>query len=114
MSKSNRGRIQAQGGGLEESVSWSQDEPLTKDEGLNLLAKLKKKLSDRDLKAREKEFEKAQRYIEGVQGGADAIKKKTFRNRKTRDVRVDIEILGGTAFIVVLLFTVIILWFLFN
>ena len=83
MSKKHRGRIQAQGEGLEKSVSWAQDEPLTKKE----------------LDRRKKPLEDAKRYIQNVKGGADAVKKKTFRNRKTKDTRIDIEILGGTAFI---------------
>ncbi len=37
----HRGRIQAQGDNLEESEAWSQEEPLTKDEGLESL-KIKK------------------------------------------------------------------------
>ncbi|MGK0366830.1 MAG: hypothetical protein ACI85O_003907 [Saprospiraceae bacterium] len=41
MSKKHRGRVQAQGGGLEKSESWSQDEPLSKEDGLSLLEKLK-------------------------------------------------------------------------
>lgn len=111
--KEHRGRIQAQGDGLEKSVSWSQDKPLTKSEGLKLLEKLKTKLTDKELKAREDEFKKAKRYIENVNGGVDAVKKKSFTNWKTEDIRVDIEILGGTAF-VSFLFIVILAWLLYH
>lgn len=97
--KKHRGRIQAQGGGFEDSVSWSQDEPLTKKEGLSLLARLLSKIPKKEREIRTQQFEEAKRYIENVDGGIDAVKKKTFRNRKTRDVRVDIEVLGGTAFL---------------
>ena len=38
MSKKHRGRIQAQGDCTEKSESWSQDEPLSKKDGLSLLA----------------------------------------------------------------------------
>ena len=99
MSKKHRGRIQAQGEGLEKSVSWSQDEPLSKKEGLNLLERLKRMLTTKEYERREKQFEEARRYIQNVEGGADAVKKKTFRNRKSKDARVDIEILSGTAFV---------------
>ena len=37
--KPHRGRIQAQGGGLEKSESWSQDKPLSAKQGLSLLAR---------------------------------------------------------------------------
>ncbi len=106
MSKPHRGRIQAQGDGVEKSVSWAQDEPLSKEDGLSLLAKLRAMLSKSELKAREKQLEKAKRYIEGVEGGADAVKKKTFLNRKTKDTRIDVEILSGTAFLAILLLIV--------
>ncbi|WP_373548052.1 hypothetical protein [Haliscomenobacter sp.] len=41
MSKPHRGRMQAQGNGLEKSVSWSQDEPLTRTQAKGLLQRLK-------------------------------------------------------------------------
>jgi hypothetical protein len=49
----HRGRIQAQGNGVEKSENWSQDDPLTATQGLTLL----------------------------------------------NDLSLDIEVLGGTAFI---------------
>ena len=107
MSKKHRGRVQAQGGGLEESESWSQDEPPSKELGVSLLEKLKLKLTKKELSAREKQFEDAKRYIENVEGGIDAVKKKTFRNRKTKDIRVDVEVLAGTAFISFLIILII-------
>jgi len=38
----HRGRIQAQGSGVEKSESWAKDEPLTYEEGLALIEELKK------------------------------------------------------------------------
>ncbi len=110
MSKPHRGRIQAQGDGLEKSVSWSQDEPLSKEEGFGLLKKLKSLLTSDEIKAREKELVKAERYIDNTSGGLDAVKKKTFLNRKTKDTRIDIEILSETAFISLLLIGALIAW----
>ena len=107
--KEHRGRFQAQGEGIEESESWSQDEPLTKSDGLNLLDRLKNKLSAKDLDKRRKAFEKTERFISGAQGGVDAPKKKSFYDDKQRrDIRVDVEILSGKAFIV-LIFLIILL-----
>ena len=111
MAKKHRGRIQAQGEGLEKSVSWSQDEPLTKKEGLSLLDRLIKMLSKPEYERRKKPFEDARRYIGNVDGGADAVKKKSFRNRKSRDARVDIEILSGTAFVSVAILILLFLCF---
>lgn len=102
--KKHRGRIQAQGGELEKSVKWAQDEPLTKSEGLALLSDLKNKLSKKEFQDRPDQFVEAERYIQNIKGGADAVKKKTFRDRKTQNIRVDIEILAGTAFIAIALF----------
>lgn len=112
MSKPHRGRIQAQGKDLEKSVSWAQDEPLSKEDALNLLDKLKKLLTPKELKEREKQIRQAKRYIENVNGGVDAIKKKAFVNVKEK-TRIDIEVLGGTAFVTVLLLAVL-LWYLYS
>jgi hypothetical protein len=38
----HRGRIQAQGAKLEESVAWNQDKPLTAGEAKHMLSELKK------------------------------------------------------------------------
>lgn len=102
MSKKHRGRIQAQGGGTEKSESWSQNEPLSKADGLNLLDRLWNRLTKKERASREKQYEDARRFIQNVDGGVDAVKKKTFRNRKTKDERIDIEVLAGTAFILLL------------
>lgn len=46
----NRGRVQAQGTHLEESVSWDTDKPVTVKDVQDKLEELKRKLSKRDLK----------------------------------------------------------------
>jgi hypothetical protein len=99
--KRHRGRIQAQGGGVEESESWAKDEPLTLEEGLEYLETLKNKLSKTDYEQRAKEFEKAEKFIRqaGENGGVDAQVSKTFKVKGTRDVRIDIEVISGTAFV---------------
>ena len=55
----NRGRVQAQGTYLEESVSWDTDKPVTVKDVQDKLEELKRKLSKRDLKDREEAFKKA-------------------------------------------------------
>lgn len=96
----NRGRIQAQGSKLEESVSWNQDTPLTKNQAKEIMQELEGKLSKRDLKVREKAFEAAKRFIESASncGGVDAPVSKTFMVKDTKHERVDIEVISGKAF----------------
>jgi hypothetical protein len=106
--KTHRGRLQAQGGGLEASETWEQGEPLSKKAGLSLLEKLRAKLSFREQQLRKRPFEEAERFIRQADG-VDAPLRKTFRNRKTKDVRVDIEVWGGTAFVSIILI-LILLW----
>ena len=110
--QTHRGRLQAQGGGIEESESWAQEEPLTKQQGLSLLRRLRERLRPGDRELRERPFEEAERFIEQSEGGVDAPVRRSFRNRKTRDVRVDIEVWGGTAFICITLIITIVLWLL--
>lgn len=111
--KAHRGRIQAQGGGLEASESWHQEEPLSKQKGLNLLYRLRDRLSSKDRELRKKQFEDAERFINGVEGGVDAPIRRTFQNYKTRDVRVDIEIWSGKAFVTIIILIIIGLWLLY-
>ncbi len=97
----HRGRVQAQGGGLEESESWSQSKPPTVAEGLSLLQKLRNKITKSQLLERITEFLKAEKFIEqaGRNGGVDAKVSKTFKKKGTKDIRVDVEVIKGTAFI---------------
>lgn len=79
-----------------------QDEPISKADGLSLLEKLWNKLTKKERDIRKTPYENAKRYVENVDGGIDAVVKKSFKNRRTKDVRIDIEVLGGTAFLVLL------------
>ena len=99
--KKHRGRIQAQGGGIEESESWAKDSPLTVSEALNYLENLKDKLSKTEYELRAKEFEKAEKFIRqaGENGGVDAKVSKTYKVKGTKDIRIDIEVISGTAFV---------------
>ncbi|WP_227430320.1 hypothetical protein [Psychrobacter sp. I-STPA6b] len=95
----HRGRIQAQGQKLEESVPWARETPPTMEEGLAMLEELKAKLPKQELKIREKAFLKAQRFIIQcrVTNGCDKVSI-TFLVKDTRSERVDIEIRTGKAF----------------
>lgn len=93
----NRGRVQAQGTHLEESVSWDTDKPVTVKDVQDKLEELKRKLSERDLKDREEAFKKAKNFIENGNScnGLDAPISKTFMVKGTKHERVDIEIISG-------------------
>ena len=93
----NRGRVQAQGTHLEESVSWNTDEPVTVKDVQDKLKELKKKLSRKDLKDRKEAFKKAENFLENGNScnGLDAPISKTFMVKGTRHERVDIEIISG-------------------
>lgn len=55
----HRGRIQAQGENLEVSEAWSQNNPPTKKDGLEMLDKLKNKIPRMEAIKRKKAFDKA-------------------------------------------------------
>ena len=95
----HRGRIQAQGKHLEASESWSQEEPITKEEGLEMLDNLKHKIPKKEAQIRKKAFHKAENFIKD--GGHEVISApitRSFKVKGTQQERVDIEIQKGQAF----------------
>lgn len=106
--KIHRGRFQVQGDGIEESEAWSQDEPLTKRDALNLLDKLKGKLKPADIEKRKRSFKKAEGLIKGAEDGIDAVRKRSFYDdTERRDIRVDVEVLGGKAFVTIIILIIL-------
>lgn len=97
----HRGRIQAQGEKLEASEAWSQEKPPTKDDGLEMLDKLKKKIPKKEAEKREQAFEKATKFINqaSLTNGIDSPANVTFRAEGYAKERIDIEIKKGKAFI---------------
>ncbi len=98
MSKKHRGRIQAQGGDTEKSVSWSQDTPLNKKRGLELLDDLEAQLTEKEKKERTKPLADARRFIENVEGGLDAVNKQSFYTRDKGNLRIDLFTLDNQIF----------------
>ena len=96
----HRGRIQAQGENLEASESWSQNKAPTKEDGLNMLEKLRNKIPKKEAKKRESAFKKAEKFIKRASeiGGIDAPSETTFAKMDSEE-RIDIEIKKGKAFI---------------
>jgi hypothetical protein len=97
----HRGRIQAQGGGIEESENWAKDTPPSMAEGLEMLDNLKKKLSKKEQENRKELFDKAERFIKaaGKTGGVTAKVTKKIQKKDSEDERIDIEVIAGIAFI---------------
>ena len=97
----HRGRIQAQGKSLEASETWAKNTPPTKNEGLVLTEKLRKKMPRGEARIREGVFEKLKRFIlqAARNGGISASVSKTFDVKGTKHERVDLEVAKGIAFI---------------
>lgn len=97
----HRGRIQAQGGGLEASVPWSQAKPPTTAQGLAMLNALKTQLTAKQVKERSFGFARAEKFIinAGKAGGVSAPVSRTFLTPGEKHIRVDIEVITGTAFV---------------
>ena len=95
----HRGRLQAQGENLEASEAWSQEEPLTKEKGIELLNDLKGKIPKKEAIIREKAFDKAEQFInQGPHEVIDGPISRSFKVKGTKQERVDIEIQKGEAF----------------
>jgi hypothetical protein len=93
-------RLQAQGGGVQESVAINQDTPITVAQGLAGLEQLKATLSKRELELRRPLFERAERFIvnagkTGLGAGPPGL---SFPIHKTNPIRVDVEIWRGVNF----------------
>lgn len=97
----HRGRIQAQGDGLEESESWNENTPITHADGIAKKTKLKGKLSKRELNVRVDAFNKAKTFIDRArdEGGVTAEVSKTYMVKGEDKKRVDIEVRAGEAFV---------------
>jgi len=97
--KEHRGRIQAQGGGLEASERWRQSEPLSKEKALALLTRLRSRLSPSEQTAREWLFEAAKCLIETAEGSIDAPVRKSFNDPYDSKLRLDVEVWSGAALV---------------
>lgn len=96
----SRGRIQAQGEGTEESISWAQEHVPTKNSGHEMVNSLKKKLTKKQIKERQYGFDKVNKAIdEAPSDGMLATIRTSFVNKKiSEDKRIDLEVLQGKAF----------------
>ena len=104
----HRGRIQAQGDGVEEAEPWNQSTPPTVSDGLEMLKRLKTKLSPAQQRARQQYFEEAALWIQrvGSKGGVTVSSvpieqnfPRKYLHTRNGEVRIDIEVKKGTAFV---------------
>ena len=98
--KCHRGRIQAQGNKLEKSEKWAQATPLTLSQGLALLDALTAKLTPKEASERSYGLAKAREFMtkKAAEGGA-CPPGGNWVTLGTKDIRIDIEIRAGTAFV---------------
>jgi hypothetical protein len=101
----HRGRVQAQGGGVEESIPWAQASPPTDADGYKMLVDLRNRLLPSEQRHRETAFAEARAFIlrASQEGGVHAIPRavqKSFPRKPLPDNRrVDIEVRKGSAFV---------------
>jgi RHS repeat-associated protein len=92
-------RLQAQGGGTEESVILAGPTPITVSEGLAGLEQLKTKLTRRELEIRKEPFERAARFIRNAPAGGGVGPPGRSFSLPRSDIRVDVEIKKGINFV---------------
>jgi hypothetical protein len=100
--KAHRGRVQAQGGGTEESESWAESRPPTVTQVLAIVDLLEGKLTPKQKRDRAEPFADVRRYVQkaGRAGGLWAHPRphrKSFPKRGSADIRVDLDVLRGRA-----------------
>lgn len=93
----HRGRIQAQGGGVEKSVSWNRQTPPTESEMMAMVRELEAKLTPAEKRAREVAFEQLRRLIRAAaQAGTGLpVLRRSYPFPAIRGIRVDLEVLKG-------------------
>ncbi len=98
----HRGRVQAQGAGIEESIPWAQAAPPTVTDGHGMLNDLRARLISSEQQYRELAFTQAREFVDraGHTRGVSAPVKKSFPYPPRRDRRrVDVEVIKGLAFV---------------
>jgi hypothetical protein len=100
----HRGRFQAQGKKLDESEPWSQNQPLSLEDGLKKIRLLKSKLKPKDLRVRYDAFNECEKFIsKASQNGGIDVTNFPYRYSKSwvayDQERVDLEIRKGIAFV---------------
>jgi len=97
----NRGRIQAQGGHTEKSSSWATENIVTKTFGIDKVDNLQNQLTRPELRLRTRSLQKVHNIINTAPhyGISAEVKKTYYDDISARDIRVDLEINCGIAFV---------------
>lgn len=98
----NRGRVQAQGAGVEKSCSWADVRVPSKEDGIDYLDRLKAQLTPAELYVRSTCFTKAEKWVNDAPVSGYVVEtpiKTSFQPYPPmRDIRVDGELYSGAAF----------------
>jgi hypothetical protein len=97
----NRGRFQAQDDVLEKSAAWATDEEVSKQMGNERLDNLHAQMTPGELAVRINAMQKARDFVNSapINGHYAQIVKSYFDDVRNREVRVDVEIRAGRAFV---------------
>lgn len=96
----NRGRIQAQGNSTEKSAVWATNDDIPKSLGLSKVDNLEYQLTPAELRARTKALGQARNRIRTAPSyGVSPMRKSYYDDYRKREIRVDIEVISGVAFI---------------
>ncbi|MBT7827929.1 MAG: hypothetical protein HN600_15180 [Bacteroidetes bacterium] len=97
----NRGRIQAQGNNTEKSAPWAIQNNHTKNMGIERVDNLSNQLTPAELNLRTNSLQDARNRINTAPsyGIAAVMKKSYYDDFRNRQIRIDIEVNAGIAFI---------------
>ncbi len=100
----HRGRIQSQGGNIEDSEKWNFQKPISCTTAKSKSDILKNRHTKREQTIRANAFQKAKKFIDisKIAGGIEVVDKpisKTFMVKGSNNKRVDIEVKKGKAFV---------------
>lgn len=97
----NRGRIQAQGNGTEKSESWSLNTDHFKHMGITSVDNLQAQLTNPELILRTNALQQCRNRILSTPsyGVSAQMKKSYYDDFRNRNIRIDIEVNAGVAFI---------------
>lgn len=96
----HRGKVEAQGGGVQKSEPWAQDRPPTVSDVLILLDRLEEQLTAAERRDRQEGLRQAREFVKraGEQGGLDAPVERSFPRKKLRGgIRIDVVVFTGRA-----------------
>lgn len=95
----HRGRIQSQGGGLNDSKPWSQQMPLDHPAGIGLSHSLEAMPSKKEKALRKLAHKRARAFMDAAKlKGGVGVTSKTYMVKGDPQRRVDIEVRKGLAF----------------